>query len=103
MDPIRKLPVKLQLGDKEYCDDFHIYRNIQGALTSWKACKQLHILPECYPHPITHLDHYCIIRAHQGHQNTYQGTFHQNMQRTSALPYLMDRLEAWKVKSFTSP
>ena len=56
MHPLGKLPVKLQLGDKEYCDDFHIYPNIQGALISWKACKQLHILPECYPHPITHLD-----------------------------------------------
>ena len=63
MHPIGKLPVKLQLGDKEYCDDFHIYPNIQGALISWKACKQLHILPECYPHPITHLDKLTITTA----------------------------------------
>ena len=53
MHPLGKLPVKLQLGDKEYTDDFHIYPSIQGALISWKACKQLKILPECYPQPIT--------------------------------------------------
>ena len=56
MYPIGKLPVKFMLGDKEYSDAFHIYPNIQGALISWKACKQLSILPECYPHPITHLN-----------------------------------------------
>ena len=56
MHPIGKLPVKLKLGDKEYSDDFHVYPNIQGALISWKACKQLSILPECYPHSVTHLN-----------------------------------------------
>ena len=61
MHPIGKLPVKLKLGGKEYGDDFHIYPNIQGALISWKACKQLSILPECYPRPITHLDKLTII------------------------------------------
>ena len=61
MHPIGKLPVKLELGGKEYSDDFHIYPNIQGALISWKACKQLSILPECYPRPITHLDELTII------------------------------------------
>ena len=61
MHPIGKLPVKLELGGKEYSDDFHIYPNIQGALISWRACKQLSILPECYPRPITHLDKLAII------------------------------------------
>ena len=61
MHPIGKLPVKLELGGKEYSDDFHIYPNIQGTLISWKACKQLSILPECYPRPITHLDKLTII------------------------------------------
>ena len=56
MNPIGKLPVTLQLGNREYSDDFHIYPNVHGALISWKACKQLGILPECYPRPITHLD-----------------------------------------------
>ena len=54
MHPLGKLPVKLRLGDKEYTDNFYIYPNIRGALLSWKTCKKLGILPECYPQPISH-------------------------------------------------
>ena len=108
MHPIGKLPVKLKLGDKEYSDDFHIYPNIQGTLISWKACKQLSILPECYPHPITHLNKLAITIPSPDppppptHLWSYH-SFHWNMLRINILLYLMNKLDAWKVKSFTSP
>lgn len=51
--PLGKIPVKFHLDNQEYDDELHIYPNISGALLSWKACKGLGILPDCYPHPIT--------------------------------------------------
>jgi len=51
--PLGKLPVTLCLGDKKYRDDVHIYPNVHGTLISWKVCKALHILPSCYPNPIS--------------------------------------------------
>ena len=53
MCPLRKLPVKIQLGCYEHSEELHIYPNISGTLLSWKACKSLGILPDCYPNPIT--------------------------------------------------
>jgi len=51
MHPVGKLPIRLKLGDREFSDELHIYPNVCGILISWKACKNLGILPECYPHP----------------------------------------------------
>ena len=50
MHPMGKLPVHLKLGNKEFVDEMHIYPNVCGMLISWKACKSLGILPDCYPH-----------------------------------------------------
>ena len=51
MHPVGKLPVRLKLGDKEFSEDLHIYPNVCEILISWKACKNLGILPDCYLHP----------------------------------------------------
>ena len=52
MRPMGKLPVSLKLGSKEFTDELHIYPDVCGVLISWKACKNLGILPDCYPHPL---------------------------------------------------
>ena len=52
MHPMGKLPVHLKLGNKEFADELHIYPDVCGMLISWKACKSLGILPDCYPHPL---------------------------------------------------
>ena len=57
MYPLGKLPVKFKLGSHEHNDELHIYPDISGALLSWKACKGLGILPDCYPHPISQTQH----------------------------------------------
>ena len=46
-----KLPVNLKLGNKEFAIELHIYPHVGRVLISWKACKSLGILPDCYPHP----------------------------------------------------
>ena len=51
MHPVGKLPICLKLGNTESSDDLHIYLDVSGILISWKACKNLGILPDCYPHP----------------------------------------------------
>ena len=51
MTPIGKLPVTIQLEERRYTDDLHIYPGVSGALISWKAAKGLGILPDHYPHP----------------------------------------------------
>ena len=51
MTPIRKLPVRIQLEGRSYNDDLHIYPGVTGALISWKAAKELGILPTHYPQP----------------------------------------------------
>ena len=51
MHPVGKLPICLKLGNTEFSDDLHIYSDVCGILISWKACKNLGILPDCYPHP----------------------------------------------------
>jgi len=52
MHPLGKLPVSLKLGNKGFADELHIYPDVSGILISWKACKSLGILPDCYPHPL---------------------------------------------------
>ena len=49
MHPIGRLPVCFKIGNKEHLDDLHIYPNVTGTLMSWKTCKELGILPNCYP------------------------------------------------------
>ena len=39
--------------DRQYMNDLHVYPNIKRLLISWKACRELCIFPDCYPHPIT--------------------------------------------------
>ncbi|XP_065896213.1 uncharacterized protein [Dysidea avara] len=51
MHPVGKLPICLKLGNTEFSDDLHIYPDVCGILISWKACKNLGILPDCYPYP----------------------------------------------------
>ena len=51
MHPMGKLPVIFKLGNKEFVDELHIYPDVCGVLISWKACKNLGILPDCYPQP----------------------------------------------------
>ena len=46
--PVGKLPISLKLGDRTFSDELHIY---PGILIPWKACINLGILPDCYPHP----------------------------------------------------
>ena len=45
------LPVCFKIGNIEYLDDLHIYSNVTGTLMLWKTCKELGILPLCYPNP----------------------------------------------------
>ena len=51
MHPVGRLPVCFKIGNKEHLDDLHIYPNVTGTLMSWKTCKELGILPNCYPNP----------------------------------------------------
>ena len=51
MHPIGKLPVNLKLGNREFAGELHIYPDVCGVLISWKACKSLGILPDCYRYP----------------------------------------------------
>ena len=48
MHPIGRLPVCFKIGDKQHLDDLHVYSNVTGTLMSWKTCKELKILPDCY-------------------------------------------------------
>ena len=50
MHPVGKLPISLKLGDRTFSDELHIYPDVCDILISWKACKNLGILPDCYPH-----------------------------------------------------
>ena len=52
MQSIGKIAVTFQLGRKTYTDDLHICPEVTGVLLSWRAAKELSILPECYPRPI---------------------------------------------------
>ena len=55
MYPVEKLLINLKLGSKYFPHELHIYSNInyyvEYSVISWKACKSLGILPDCYPHP----------------------------------------------------
>ena len=51
MHPVGRLLVCFKIGNKEHLDDLHIYPNVTGTLMSWKTCKELGILPNCYPNP----------------------------------------------------
>lgn len=46
-----KLPVNLKFGYREFSDDLLIYSDVDRVLISWKGCKSLGILPNCYPYP----------------------------------------------------
>lgn len=52
MQPIGKIALTLQLGNKTHTEDVHIYPSVSGMLISWRAAKSLGILPKCYPHPM---------------------------------------------------
>ena len=43
----------IQLGNRRYIDDLHVYPNVKHPLISWNTCKELGILPDYYPYPIT--------------------------------------------------
>ena len=51
MTPVGKIPVTIQLKDRQYKDDIHTCLGISGALILWKAAKELRILPPYYPYP----------------------------------------------------
>ena len=50
MSSVGKLPVVMSFGAKEFSDEVHIFREVKGALVSWRAAKGLGILP---PHLVT--------------------------------------------------
>ena len=51
MQPLGRLPVTFQLQGRNYSEDMHIYPDIPGVIMSWKAAKDLRILPMYYPDP----------------------------------------------------
>ena len=51
MHPVGRLPVCFKIGDKQHFDDLYIYPNVTGTLMSWKTCKELRILSDCYSNP----------------------------------------------------
>jgi len=52
MQPIGYVPVMLQLNDKQYQEELHLFPGVRGAIISWKAARELGILPTHYPMPI---------------------------------------------------
>ena len=52
MQPLGKLPIRVKLGARHLNEEFHIYPTVSGVLLSWKAAKNLNILPPQYPKPI---------------------------------------------------
>ena len=51
MTPIGKLPTTFLLQGRQHCEEVHIFPEVKGVMISWKACKALGILPQCYPVP----------------------------------------------------
>jgi len=51
MQPIGYVPVKLKLDGKQYQDELHFFPGVRGAIISWKAARELGILPTHYPKP----------------------------------------------------
>ena len=58
MKPVGKIPVTISLQGRTCSDDIHIFLGVSGVLISWKAAKELGVLP-----PSTHIpkDHYRSI------------------------------------------
>lgn len=52
MQPLGKLLISVKLGAQHLDEEFHIYPAVSGILLSWKAAKNLNILPPQYPKPI---------------------------------------------------
>ena len=52
MRPLGKIPITIQLRDRRYEDEMHIYPGVSGALISWRAAIGLGILPPHYPYPL---------------------------------------------------
>ena len=48
MKPVGKIPVIISLQGRTYRDDIHIFSRVSGALISWKAAKELGLLPPQY-------------------------------------------------------
>ena len=51
MKPVGKIPVTISLQGWTCRDDMHIFPGVSGAFISWKAAKELGILPPHYPYP----------------------------------------------------
>ena len=49
------LPVSLTLGQVTTDESIHILRGVSGLLISWKATRELHIIPDQYPRQISKL------------------------------------------------
>ena len=47
------LPVTLTLGDITTPEEIHILPDVRGLLLSWRATRQLQIIPRCYPRQIS--------------------------------------------------
>jgi len=93
------LPVCFKTRNKEHHDDSHIFPNVTGTLMSWKTCKELGILPDCYPNP-TFLPVLYSAPTLPLQSLVYLSTSAQ--QSKSSLPYLMVTLTTWKVRNSTS-
>lgn len=48
MTPLGKLSMLVKLGEVAYNDDLHIYPGVSEALISWKAARNLEIVPGSY-------------------------------------------------------
>ena len=61
MQPMGKLPVTLSLESRTCTENFHIYRDVDKTLLSWKTTQGLSILPTCYPQPLC--THTCALHS----------------------------------------
>ena len=51
MTPLGSIVITFKLGPREICQ--RVYRSVSGVLMSWKASRDLGILPDTYPQPLT--------------------------------------------------
>ena len=91
----------LQIGDKQHFDDLHIYLNVIGTLMSWKTCRELWILSDCYPNPtITSTTVRSVANTIATPQTLVCLLISTRWFRSSRL-FLMITSTAWNVKNST--
>ena len=104
MIPIGKIPVNIQLEGRSYKDDLQIYPGVSGAIISWKAAKELGILPAHYPHPARgphNTSPQPQVKAASSEQHSQFPTTGEIIKEFS--PILMDKSQQWKEKCLPYP